>query len=64
MTAIMISSDGTSHHHVDFTSHHVALRTTHNGPDAHIVCLLGVDSSINHTADMQVEGWKEKVQTV
>ncbi|KAF9232856.1 hypothetical protein BU15DRAFT_67102 [Melanogaster broomeanus] len=60
--AVTLSSDSTSHRHVDFTSRHVALKS----PDGqgHVVRLLGVDSSIDHKASTQVREWKDKLSSL
>ncbi|KIJ59127.1 hypothetical protein HYDPIDRAFT_170950 [Hydnomerulius pinastri MD-312] len=66
--AITISTDSTSHHHIDYTSQHVAMKTPQSAASqkdtgSHVVRLLGVDSSVNHKADMQLEELKAKVNS-
>ncbi|KAH7903181.1 hypothetical protein BJ138DRAFT_1196105 [Hygrophoropsis aurantiaca] len=71
-SSITISSDGTSHRHINYESRHIALQTpsySKRNEDAseevpssfkHSVRLLGVDSSVNHSSETQLNGWKNK----
>ncbi|KAF9236179.1 hypothetical protein BU15DRAFT_77278 [Melanogaster broomeanus] len=63
--SITISSDSTSHRHIDYTSRHVAMKmpqlASQKDTGSHVIRLLGVDSSVNHKADTQLEELKAKV---
>lgn len=60
------SSDGTSDRHVNFESQHIAYRnpkltpTSSSKISTHVIRLLGVMSSVDHTSETQVEGWKKR----
>lgn len=67
------SGDGTSHRHTNFESRHIALPAESYGslPDSASTtikaphnCLMGVNTSINHTSQAQFEGWKSKISKV
>ncbi|KAI0051072.1 hypothetical protein FA95DRAFT_1486152 [Auriscalpium vulgare] len=59
------NGDGTSHKHTNFEARHVALKVASYGdPSAtrsHKIRLLGVDSSVDHSSETQLQGWKDKV---
>lgn len=70
-TDLTASCDGTTNHHVNLESRHIALRVEpySDAPDAnpsttHKVRLLGVDASVDHMSETQVRGWKRKADEV
>ncbi|KIJ05843.1 hypothetical protein PAXINDRAFT_23055, partial [Paxillus involutus ATCC 200175] len=68
--SLTISTDGTSHRHINYISRHVALKVPLYGssesesPQKHVVRLLNVESEANHTSEAQVEGLKQSVQSL
>lgn len=62
---LTMSSDGTTHKHVNFESRHIHLKVpTYNSEDSveiHKSRLVGVDSATDHSSETQLEGWKTKI---
>ncbi|KAH9915346.1 hypothetical protein B0H21DRAFT_703393, partial [Amylocystis lapponica] len=73
--SLTASGDGTTNRHINFDSRHIAMKvdtylakpltsstvspvTSSSIPK---VRLLGVDSSVDHTSETQVSGWKKKI---
>lgn len=69
---LTISADSTSHRKINYEARHVALRTPdyrssdltvdlNSTPSVH---LLGVDSEVDHTSEVSVAGWLDKMEDV
>ncbi|KAF9224610.1 hypothetical protein BS17DRAFT_766594 [Gyrodon lividus] len=56
---ITLSSDGTSHKNIQYQGHHVTY-TTLDGEN--VTHFLGITHEVNHTSQIQLEGWKELIQ--
>lgn len=56
-----LSSDGTSDKHVNYESRHVAYAnpSTTSETGSHVIRMLDVSSSVDHTSETQFEGWKQ-----
>ncbi|KAF8221424.1 hypothetical protein L208DRAFT_1371956 [Tricholoma matsutake] len=70
--SLTISADSTSHRKINYEARHVALRTPdyrssdltvdlNSTPSVH---LLGVDSEVDHTSEVSVAGWLDKMEDV
>ncbi|KAF8177867.1 hypothetical protein BJ912DRAFT_930228 [Pholiota molesta] len=67
-----LSGDSTSHRKINYDACHIALRMpdyasgslTSSPSSTPSVRLLGVDSSINHSSDIAVAGWKDKFEAI
>ncbi|KAF8238173.1 hypothetical protein L208DRAFT_1355507 [Tricholoma matsutake] len=70
--SLTISADSTSHRKINYEACHVALRTPdyrssdlmvdlNSMPSVH---LLGVDSEVDHTSEVSVAGWLDKMEDV
>src|ERR1700730_11499279 len=62
---LTMSSDGTTHKHVNFESRHIHLKLPaydlEDNGETHKSCLVGVDSATDHSSETQLEGWKTKI---
>ena len=63
---LTMSSDGTTHKHVNFESRHFHMKVPAYGSDdpsveMHRSHLVGVDSATDHSSQTQFEGWKKKI---
>ncbi|PCH43335.1 hypothetical protein WOLCODRAFT_90250 [Wolfiporia cocos MD-104 SS10] len=64
----------TTHRHINYESRHVTMRVSEyeNPPHSHInavapipkMCLIGVDTSVDHTSETQVAGWKQRMSNL
>ncbi|EAU93106.2 hypothetical protein CC1G_11301 [Coprinopsis cinerea okayama7 len=65
---LCFSSDSTSHRHIEYESRTIALQVIdYNDPNAKPAWrmrTLGVDTSVNHTSETQVEGLKKRLQEI
>jgi hypothetical protein len=69
---LTISADSTSHRKINYEARHVALRTPdYRSSDLTVdlnstpsVRLLGVDSEVDHTSEVSVAGWLDKMEDV
>jgi len=64
--SLTVSSDGTTHKHVNFESRHVNMKVPTYGSNddssvQHQSRLIGVDSATDHSAQTQADGWKKKI---
>jgi len=64
-----MSSDGTTHRHVNFESQHIHLKVpdyNSDGPseERHKSHLIGVDSATDHSSQTQLDGWKKKLNSL
>ena len=64
-----MSSDGTTHRHVNFESRHIHLKVpdyNSDGPseERHKSRLIGVDSATDHSSQTQLDGWKKKLNSL
>jgi hypothetical protein len=72
MLGCTLSGDSTSHRKINYDARHIALRTpdyasgslTFSPSSTPSVRLLGVDSSIDHSSDIAVAGWKDKFEAI
>ncbi|KAI0313246.1 hypothetical protein OF83DRAFT_1065825 [Amylostereum chailletii] len=66
--SLTMSSDSTMHRHVNIDAHHIALKVpSYSNPESemtHKIRLFGIGSSVNHTSEAQVSGWKETAQDI
>ncbi|KDQ18614.1 hypothetical protein BOTBODRAFT_103772 [Botryobasidium botryosum FD-172 SS1] len=71
--ACSISSDATTHKHINYESKHMMLNVPdYNAPpDAPVPenavptqHFLGINTAVNHTSEMQLEGWKDAIGTM
>ena len=62
-TGFTLSSDGTSDKHINYESRHIAYKNPHTTSEtsSHVIRMLDVSSSVDHTSETQVEGWKENL---
>jgi hypothetical protein len=63
---LTMSSDGTTHKHVNFESRHIHMKvpvysTEDSSAEVHKSRLIGVDSATDHSSQTQFEGWKKKI---
>ncbi|KAH9849141.1 hypothetical protein C2E23DRAFT_936343 [Lenzites betulinus] len=60
------SGDGTTVRHINYEARHLAVNVTDVAgiPDAPKNRLLGVDSSVDHTSESQVRGWRQKFEHI
>ena len=56
-----LSSNGTSDKHINYESQHLAYAnpSTTSETGSHVIRMLDVSSSVDHTSETQFEGWKE-----
>jgi len=63
--SLTMSSDGTTHKHVNFESRHIHMKVPVYGSEefaeAHKSHLVGVNSATDHSSGTQLEGWKIKI---
>src|SRR3954451_17678407 len=63
--SLTMSSDDTTHKHVNFESWHIHMKVPVYGSEefaeAHKSRLVGVDSATDHSSETQLEGWKTKI---
>ncbi|KDQ09796.1 hypothetical protein BOTBODRAFT_178707 [Botryobasidium botryosum FD-172 SS1] len=71
--ACSISSDATTHKHINYKSKHMMLNVPdYNAPpDAPVPentvltqRFLGINTAVNHTSETQLEGWKDAIETM
>ncbi|KAG2337689.1 hypothetical protein BDR05DRAFT_1004857 [Suillus weaverae] len=61
---LTISGDGTTHKNVNYELRIIELKTpsyTAASPQKHHARVISVSSSINHTSETQISGWKEEI---
>ncbi|KAH7886418.1 hypothetical protein F5I97DRAFT_1880326 [Phlebopus sp. FC_14] len=56
---VTLSSDGTTHKHINYSSHHVTYSIP--GEDKGVTRFAGISHEVNHTSETQLEGWKDIV---
>jgi hypothetical protein len=66
---LTVSSDGTTHKHVNFESRHINMKvSTYDSDDVsatkHKSRLIGVDSATDHSSQTQAEDWKKKIDNL
>ena len=59
--AVTISSDGTTHKNINLESHHATV-VAKNGSIQEF--FLGCQQALNHTSEMQLEGWTDLIEDV
>lgn len=65
LSGLTASSDGTSEKHINYESQHIAFKNPNSRKIAtHVLRVFNVASSIDHTSETQVEGWKNRITSL
>ncbi|KAF7972903.1 hypothetical protein HWV62_16626 [Athelia sp. TMB] len=65
MLGLTASSDGTSEKHINYESQHIAFKNPNSQKIAtHVLRVFNVMSSVDHTSETQVEGWKNRINSL